>query len=81
MTDTTVGELDSVARQQKLWTRERLADATGYSAVMIAKIENDERLPRGDKLPKLAAVLGIDEDVLRSAAAGTGTDRRKVNAP
>lgn len=74
-----VSELISRGRADKGWTRQQLADATDYSAVMIAKIESGERAPDPRRIPKIAEELGIDAGELMRAAGRS--DRRKSGAP
>jgi transcriptional regulator with XRE-family HTH domain len=79
MPDLRFSELLSRARADKGWTRQQLADATGYSAVMIAKLESGERVPDARRIPKIAEELGIDATELMRAASRT--DRRKSGTP
>lgn len=79
MPESSVAELVSRARAAKGWSRQQLADATGYSAVMIAKIESGDRLPDEQRIPKLADQLDLDAVGLKEAAGRA--DRRKSGAP
>lgn len=79
MSESSVAELISGARAARTLTRQQLAEATGYSVVMIAKIESGERLPDGRRIPILASALGIDADELRRAAGRS--DGRRSSAP
>lgn len=79
MPNLSFAELISRGRAAKGWSRKQLADATGYSAVMIAKIESGERVPDEQRIPGLAQALGIDVYELKQAASRS--DRRKSGAP
>src|SRR4051812_24792826 len=75
MSGSTLGELVSGGRASKGWSRRQLAEETGYSTVMIAKIESGERAPDAQRIADLARALGINEHELRAAA--TRTDGRR----
>lgn len=79
MSNVSVSDLVSSARAGKGWSRQELADATGYSAVMIAKIESGERVPDERRIPRLAQALGLESAAL--AQAVNRSDRRKSGAP
>lgn len=49
-------------RNQKGMTQESLAENSGLSLRTIQRIENNETVPRGDSLKRLAAVLSTSPD-------------------
>ncbi|MDU0326318.1 helix-turn-helix transcriptional regulator [Microbacterium sp. KSW2-21] len=79
MVEVSLGELIARGRAEQGLSRQEVADATNYSAVMIAKIESGERLPDESRLPTIAHVLGLDLADLTHAASRL--DRRKSSGP
>lgn len=51
-------------REQKNLSQQEVADELSISQQAIARWENGETLPRADKLPQLAAILGCKIDDL-----------------
>ena len=51
-------------RLSKGHTQRALADAVGVSMRTIISWEQDERVPRGDKIARLAKALGVSADEL-----------------
>lgn len=51
-------------RESKKYNQNDLAEALGVDRSAVAKWESGEVLPRTDKLPKLAEVLGCSIDEL-----------------
>lgn len=49
-------------RQRKGYSQELLAEESGLSLRTIQRIENDETVPRGDTLKRLAVALGTSPD-------------------
>lgn len=75
MSTFVIADVISRGRASKGLTRQQLAEATGYSAVMIAKIESGERVPDHKRIPTLARALDLDPEDFERAASRS--DRRK----
>ena len=64
------GEALSAARKQKGLTQQKLADSLPVNRSSVANWEADRRLPDATMISKIAEVLGVEIDMLLSAAAG-----------
>lgn len=58
--DAYIGERIRLARQQKNWTREDLADAVGVSAPQIERYEKGFNRVSASTLFNLSRLLGVD---------------------
>jgi len=73
-----VGEAVRRARQARGWTQAQLADAAGFSANYVARLERGELGPSFFVATQLSAALDIDVATLIHPAAPPRTTRRRV---
>jgi transcriptional regulator with XRE-family HTH domain len=64
MGTTDLSNRVKVLRSRKGLSQEQLAEISGLSLRTIQRIENDETLPRGDTLTRLAVALQVSPDEL-----------------
>ena len=57
-------------REKRGYSQEHISKALGISQQAIAKWENEDTMPRADKLPELARILGCTIDELFEDKAG-----------
>ena len=62
MNNLNLAERVKELRNRKGMSQELLAEASGLSLRTIQRIENDETVPRGDTLKRLAVALGTSPD-------------------
>jgi ribosome-binding protein aMBF1 (putative translation factor) len=73
-----VGEAVRRARQSHGWTQAQLAEAAGFSANYIARLERGELGPSLFVANQLCSTLGIPVATLMQPAAPVRTTRRRI---
>ncbi|HEY3820384.1 MAG TPA: helix-turn-helix transcriptional regulator [Polyangiaceae bacterium] len=73
-----VGEAVRRARQACGWTQAQLAEAAGFSANYIARLERGELGPSLFVANQLCSTLGIPVSTLTQAPAPAKTTRRRI---
>jgi len=73
-----VGEAVRRARQAHGWTQAQLAEAAGFSANYIARLERGELGPSFFVANQLCSTLGIPVSTLTQAAPSARTTRRRI---
>ena len=69
----TFGMRLQLARDQRVWSQQQLADASGIWKTTISRLENDQNSPTPSTITKLAEALGVSALWLRD---GTTTRQR-----
>src|SRR5580704_7155705 len=73
-----VGEAVRRARQSHGWTQAQLAEAAGFSANYIARLERGELGPSLFVANQLCSTLGIPVSTLTQSAPPARTTRRRI---
>ena len=61
----TVGQILKTKLQEKDYTQKQLAEESGITECGISRYFSDERIPRIDKLVRIAKVLDIDLNIFK----------------
>jgi transcriptional regulator with XRE-family HTH domain len=64
--DVTLGEKISILRRQRGWTQDELAERVQVHTVQVSRWETGKMRPSRKTLQKIAEVLGVTADELRS---------------